>query len=72
MSGHPQQSPEDVADDPTPRIGVGDLVRTSANSHPQFKVIAIAGDRAWLREVQHGTDHVVPAAQCRRAGASHN
>ena len=70
MSGKLRRSPGSPPDGATTHIGIGDLVRTSANLHPQFHVIAIAGDRAWLREVQHGSDHVVPAAQCRRVGRS--
>jgi hypothetical protein len=47
-------------------IRAGDAVRTGANRHPFYRVIAIDGDRAWLRDVQHATDHIVPLARCRR------
>jgi len=49
---------------------VGGLVRTGENSHPQFHIIAIAADRAWIRDIQHGTDHVVPVDLCRKIGDS--
>lgn len=41
-------------------------MRTSDNLHPQFKVIAVTDDRAWIRDTQYGADHVVPIDQCRR------
>ena len=39
---------------------VGDVVRTGDNLYPHFEIIALSGDRAWVRDVQYGTDHVVP------------
>jgi hypothetical protein len=45
-------------------LSVGDLVRTGANLHPHYRVIAITDDRAWIRDVQSGADHVVPIARC--------
>ena len=47
-------------------IEAGDIVRTSANSHPQYRVVAVAADRAWLRDIQHATDHIVPIDRCRK------
>jgi hypothetical protein len=47
-------------------IRAGDHVRTGANAFPKFEVVAVSGDRVWLRDVQFGTDHVVPAARCNR------
>ena len=44
---------------------VGGLVRTGENSHPHYHVIAVTEDRAWIRDTQHGTDHVVPIDRCR-------
>jgi hypothetical protein len=43
-----------------------DVVRTGDNAHPLYRVIAVYGDRAWLRDIQHGTDHVVPVARLRK------
>ena len=32
-------------------VAVGDIVKTGPNDYPRFKVIAIDGDRAWIRNV---------------------
>ena len=45
-------------------LRIGALVRTSANLFPHYEVIAISGDKAWVRDVQYGTDVVVPAERC--------
>jgi hypothetical protein len=42
------------------------VVRTGANFHPHYQVIALAEDRAWIRDTQHGTDHVIPLGRCQR------
>lgn len=47
-------------------MAVGDLVRTGENYHPHYHVIALSQDRAWVRDSQHGVDHVVPRDRCRR------
>ena len=44
----------------------GDVVRTGENLHPHYRVIAMNGDRAWVRDVQYGTDHVVQLEQVHR------
>jgi len=44
----------------------GDLVRTGANLFPHFVVIAIAGDKAWVRNTQTGADGVAPLDRCHR------
>ena len=41
-------------------LKVGDIVRTGDNRYPHYKVIAICSDRAWIRDVRYGDDHVVP------------
>ncbi|HEY5721742.1 MAG TPA: hypothetical protein VIT45_05420 [Allosphingosinicella sp.] len=46
-------------------VDAGDRVRIGANFHPHYEVIAISGDRAWLRGLQYGTDHVIPIGLCR-------
>ena len=48
-------------------ITVGDIVRTGDNSLPQYRVIALSGDRAWLRDVQYGNDEIVPLARIQNA-----
>jgi hypothetical protein len=45
---------------------VGDLVQTSANSHPRFTILAIDNGRAWLRDFdQPWKDGIVPLERCR-------
>jgi len=66
VSGPAWRSLADVRSVPKLPLQVGDLVRTGPNFHPHFQVIAVTDDRAWVRELQHGTDHVVPIKRCRR------
>ncbi len=47
-------------------ISVGDLVRTGANLYPHFEVIAVHGDKAWVRNVQSGVDHLALVSRCRK------
>jgi len=47
-------------------ISVGDMIRTGENFHPHYHVIAVTDDRAWIRDTQHGTDHIIPIDRCRR------
>ena len=49
-------------------FAVGDVVATGTNSHPKYRLIAVTDDRAWIRDIQHGTDHVVPVDLCRKVG----
>jgi hypothetical protein len=51
-------------------IRVGDLVRTGTNQYPQFTVIAVSGDKAWVRNVQTGADSLALLARCRRLSAA--
>jgi len=44
-------------------IGVGDIVRSGENRYPHYRVLAINGDRAWVRDVQYGTDYIVAIAE---------
>ena len=47
-------------------IAPGDIVRSGPNLYPHFEVIAVHGDKAWVRNVQTGADHLAPLARCRR------
>ena len=47
-------------------ISVGDLVRTGTNLFPHFEVVAVHGDKAWVRNVQTGTDHLAQLSRCRK------
>jgi hypothetical protein len=60
------RSPANLLGETVPSVSVGDLVRTGENSHPHFHVIAVTEDRAWIRDTQHGTDHIVPVDRCNK------
>jgi hypothetical protein len=47
-------------------IQAGDLVRTGPNLHPHFEVVAVHGDKAWVRNLQNGTDHLALVSRCRK------
>ena len=47
-------------------IQVGDLVRTGPNLYPHYEVIALNGDKAWVRNVQNGLDGVTSISRCRK------
>ena len=47
-------------------IRVGDLVRTGPNLFPHYEVIAVHGDKAWVRNVQTGLDGLTSVNRCRR------
>jgi hypothetical protein len=47
-------------------IAPGDMVRTGEHAYPCYRVIATSDDRAWVRDVQDGTDYVVSLARCRK------
>jgi hypothetical protein len=48
------------------QILAGDLVRTGPNAFPYFKVIAVYGDKVWVRDVQYGSDGITRLAVCRK------
>lgn len=60
------RSPANLLGENAASIAIGDLVRTGDNFHPQFHVIAVTEDRAWIRDTQHGGDHIVPIDRCHR------
>ena len=47
-------------------IQVGDLVRTGPNLYPHYSVIAVNGDKAWVRNVQSGLDGLTSVNRCRK------
>jgi hypothetical protein len=47
-------------------VHVGDRVRTGNNHYPQFLVIAVNGDKAWVRNVLTGADSLALLSRCRR------
>lgn len=56
----------DADDVPSGVISVGDLVRTGRNHFPHFAVVAVDGDKAWIRNVQTGLDALMPLSRCRK------
>jgi hypothetical protein len=47
-------------------IQAGDLVRSGPNLFPHFEVIAVSGDKAWVRDAQTGADHLALLSRCRK------
>lgn len=47
-------------------IQVGDMVRTGPNLFPHFAVIAVHGDKAWVRNISNGLDGLALLARCRK------
>lgn len=47
-------------------ISAGDLVRTGHNLYPHFEVLAVHGDKAWVRNVLTGSDHLALVSRCRK------
>jgi hypothetical protein len=66
MSALAWTSPNDLLGEATAFVAVGDVIRIGENFHPHYRVIALAEDRAWIRDTQHGTDHIVPLNRCNR------
>ena len=51
-------------------IAEGDLVGTGPNAYPYFSVLAVHGDRAWLRNIQTGMDGIVDLNRCRKVNGA--
>ena len=47
-------------------IQAGDMVRTGPNLFPHFTVVAVDGDKAWVRNVQSGMDGLAALHRCRK------
>jgi hypothetical protein len=47
-------------------ILAGDLVRMGANLYPHFLVVAVNGDKAWVRNTETGADGIAPLIRCRK------
>ena len=47
-------------------IHAGDLVRTGPNQFPHFSVVAVSGDKAWVRNVSTGADSLALVSRCRK------
>jgi hypothetical protein len=57
------ESPRGAA---APSVAAGDRIRTGDNFHPHYQVLALSEDRAWVRNLQSGTDHIIPIDRCRK------
>ncbi len=51
-------------------IQTGDLVSTGPNLFPYFKVIAVSGETAWVRDVQSGGDGLTALSRCRKVNGA--
>jgi hypothetical protein len=47
-------------------IFTGDMVRMGQNLHPHFEVIAVCGDKLWVRNLQSGEDHIGLTCRARK------
>lgn len=47
-------------------IDVGDLVRMGSNLAPHYAVVAISGEKAWVRNIHNGQDALAPLSRCRK------
>ena len=52
------------------QIAAGDLVRTGANAFPHYRVIAVYGEKVWVRDVQYGSDSITSLSFCRKIEAA--
>lgn len=43
----------------------GDFVTTGPNLHPRYEVLAVHGDKAWVRDVQSKADFLALLNRCR-------
>jgi hypothetical protein len=66
VSALARKRPNERLGEAGPSIAVGDVIRTGDNFHPHYRVIALTEDRVWIRDTQHGTDHIVPLDRCNR------
>ena len=50
-------------------IRPGDMVRTSNNNRPQYQVLAVQSDKAWVRNLDNAVDAIVELGRCRKIEA---
>lgn len=65
MNAPAWRTPANLRGGAAPPVAAGDLVRTGANFHPHYQIVALSEDRAWVRDLQYGTDHIIPIDRCR-------
>ena len=59
----------DLKSDNLGEIRPGDMVRTSNNNKPQFQVLAVQSDKAWVRNLDSAVDAIVELGRCRKIEA---
>ena len=47
-------------------IQTGDMVRTGPNLFPHFSVMAVVGEKVWVRNLDTGADGITAIARCRK------
>lgn len=47
-------------------IRPGDVVRTGDNLFPHFEVMAVHGEKAWVRNTETGADFLALLSRCRK------
>ena len=47
-------------------IQTGDMVRTGPNLYPHFTVMAVVGDKVWVRNTETGSDGITGLTRCRK------
>lgn len=52
-------------------LQAGDLVRTGPNLFPHYTVVAVSGDKVWLKNVQNGMDGLTALSRCVRINGPH-
>lgn len=69
MTAMAWRSRADLRGELAPSAGTGDLIRTGGTLHPHYQLVAFGEDKAWVRDLQHGTDHIMPIDRCRKTGS---
>ena len=49
-------------------LEVGHLVRSGKNATPVFRIVALDGNQAWVRDELRDADYIVPTARCHVVG----
>lgn len=47
-------------------IQTGDMVRTGPNLFPHFSVMAVVGEKVWVRNLDTGADGITAISRCRK------
>ena len=64
MSKQSWHTPTHLLGGSTPSVSLGMFVRAGEDAHPHYQLIALRDGRAWVRDVQHGTHHIIPFDRC--------